>query len=708
MTLSEERLEAILRAAAGARVGVVGDFCLDAYWYVDDAIRERSVETDLPVRAVVDHRYSLGGGANAAANVAALGPKTLHVFAVVGNDPFGREVRRQLEAIGADVSGLIVQDIDWITPVYAKPHAAGVEENRFDFGLANAIAPEAEARLLEAVERALTDLDVLIVNSQLRAGYLTKRVVDRLSELADKHRNKVFLLDARFDAAGAAGMLLKLNDLEAAKFCDERDDSASFVSGAEGLTEADSERHGRAIAARTGRPVCVTRGARGMILVEGDGAFHIPGIEAPREIDTVGAGDTVAAALAVALAARASLDEAGWFANLAASVTIRKLRQTGTASPDEIRTAARDAEYVYQADLADAPERARRAEGSHIEIVTPRDAARIRHAVFDHDGTISILREGWQAVMEPMMVRAILGCAPEEAPDDAERVGTMARDYIDRSTGIQTILQMQALEKMVRDFGRVPESDVLSAAEYKAIYNEALMRNVDARTKRLETGDARPGDFILAGAVEFLTALRERGARLYLASGTDEEDVRREAELLGYADLFNGGIFGSVGDVSKYSKKMVIERIIRENGLSGSELATFGDGPVELRETRKHDGVCVGIASDELHPGLLDLDKRRRLIRAGGACDRARLRRARPPARPLVRVRRNPWNTKDAFPRSTRRRFGLTRSARDATSASSPTLWIARRWPARRSRSRARRSTPSVAPSPRPRKRVAR
>ena len=104
---------------------------------------------------------------------------------------------------------------------------------------------------------------------------------------------------------------------------------------------------------------------------------------------------------------------------------------------------------------------------------------------------------------------------------------------------------------------------------------------------------------------------------LYLASGTDREDVVSEAGALGYSELFNGGIHGAVGDVSKYSKKLVIDRILTENKLQGKDLVTFGDGPVEMRECRKRGGVSVGIATDEVRRFGMNLEKRERLIKAG-------------------------------------------------------------------------------------------
>jgi phosphoglycolate phosphatase-like HAD superfamily hydrolase len=117
--------------------------------------------------------------------------------------------------------------------------------------------------------------------------------------------------------------------------------------------------------------------------------------------------------------------------------------------------------------------------------------------------------------------------------------------------------------------------------------------------------------------VPFLRALQHAGVRLYLASGTDENDVKREAERLGYADVFDGGIYGSIGEVTKDAKKVVIERIMNEVNGAFDQLITFGDGPVEMRETKRHGAVAIGVASDELRRFGMNLDKRRRLIRAG-------------------------------------------------------------------------------------------
>jgi beta-phosphoglucomutase-like phosphatase (HAD superfamily) len=103
---------------------------------------------------------------------------------------------------------------------------------------------------------------------------------------------------------------------------------------------------------------------------------------------------------------------------------------------------------------------------------------------------------------------------------------------------------VQGLVELVREFGLVPEDQILSAAEYKQIFNEELMALVDLRIAKLDRGELSVNDFTLKGIVNFLRALKQAGVLLYLASGTDAEDVKREAERLGYAEVFEGRIYG--------------------------------------------------------------------------------------------------------------------------------------------------------------------
>ena len=143
------------------------------------------------------------------------------------------------------------------------------------------------------------------------------------------------------------------------------------------------------------------------------------------------------------------------------------------------------------------------------------------------------------------------------------------------------------------------------------------MEMVNKRMEKLLSGELGQEDYTMKGAVAFLELLRDKGVTMYLASGTDVDDVRNEAETLGYADLFNGGIYGALRDYTKFSKKMIIEKIIRDNNLNGNELVVFGDGPDEIREGRRAGGLSIGITSDEVQRFGHNPAKRPRLVRAG-------------------------------------------------------------------------------------------
>ena len=142
---------------------------------------------------------------------------------------------------------------------------------------------------------------------------------------------------------------------------------------------------------------------------------------------------------------------------------------------------------------------------------------------------------------------------------------------------------------------------------------------VSARVKLFKQGLLNLNDVTMKGAIQFLGMLKDKGVSIYLASGTDQEDVRNEAAVLGYADYFNGGIFGSVGNVSYDPKRMVIETIIKDlpADIKPEECYVFGDGPVEMREAAKRGFTRIGLVSDEKQRFGINPEKRSRLILGG-------------------------------------------------------------------------------------------
>ncbi|HNY79186.1 MAG: PfkB family carbohydrate kinase [Sedimentisphaerales bacterium] len=611
--MNEQRIREILDRIRNVTVAVYGDFCLDAYWILDPKGSEVSVETGLQAHAVARHYYSLGGASNVVANLAALEPRAIQVIGAVGDDLYGRELRRQLDALGVDTTSLVIQRENYDTVTFAKPYLEDREQPRMDFGFCNRRTSVTDEALLAGIRHALETADALIVNQQVPGSIPNESFIDKANALFAEFDEKVVLLDSRHYGGKFKGIYRKTNDREAAML------NGVEVGLDEGLPLEDVRTYARRLFEQFHRPVFLTRGPRGILSVDRDGLHEVPGIQLLKKLDPVGAGDTVTSALALCLGAGVSCAEAAEFANLAAAVTVQKLFQTGTASGEEILAVGQSPDYIYQPELAEDPRKARYLEGSDIELCEEAiPFGRIKHAVFDADGTVSTLRQGWEQVMAPVMIEAVLGERYRTADVSVyEKVRRRVLEYIDQSTGIQTILQMEALVEMVREFGFVPADKVLDKFGYKDIYNRALMEVVNQRIARFERGQLDVSDFTVKGAVDFLAALRNRGVTLYLASGTDREDVVRESHVLGYAEFFNGGIYGAVGDVTKYSKRMVIDRIMTENHLSGPELAVVGDGPVEMRECRKRGGIAVGIASDEVRRHGLNLEKRTRLIKAG-------------------------------------------------------------------------------------------
>ncbi len=245
-----------------------------------------------------------------------------------------------------------------------------------------------------------------------------------------------------------------------------------------------------------------------------------------------------------------------------------------------------------------------------IEIIHPDIIrGRIRHALFDFDGTLSLIREGWQGVMIPMMVELLLA-TPEH--EDAAGVEAVVQEFVTRLTGKQTIYQMiQLAEEIARRGGR-PEDPLV----YKRMYLDRLWARIQGRVADLKVCRVPADDLMVPGSRPLLEALAARGVRCYLASGTDEPYVLDEAAALGI-DAFFAGIYGAQDDYKRFSKKLLIERIIREHDLSGPEFVAFGDGYVEIEDTKLVGGIAVGVASNEAERAGIDAWKRTRLIQAG-------------------------------------------------------------------------------------------
>ena len=237
--------------------------------------------------------------------------------------------------------------------------------------------------------------------------------------------------------------------------------------------------------------------------------------------------------------------------------------------------------------------------------------SQISHVLFDFDGTISIIREGWPAVMVPMFVE-MLPALPGEG-EEARR--QLCFDDIMRLNGKQTIYQMIQLADRIKERGGTPREPLWYKHEYLRRLDERIRHRLDS----LRSGAKKPDDFLVYGARQLLERLQRRGVALYLASGTDEGFVKQEAEALDVTRYFGRHIYGALDDYKQFSKKMIIERILRENQVPGAQLLSFGDGYVEIQNTKEVGGLAVAVASDEANNGSGRVDewKRQRLLGVG-------------------------------------------------------------------------------------------
>jgi phosphoglycolate phosphatase-like HAD superfamily hydrolase len=248
--------------------------------------------------------------------------------------------------------------------------------------------------------------------------------------------------------------------------------------------------------------------------------------------------------------------------------------------------------------------------GAAVESRNPdANALRARVALFDFDGTVSLIRAGWETVMVPMMVEALLELNSGETEDELRGV---VEDFVGRLTGRQTMYQMIEFTEQMKKRGGRP----LEPLAYKHIYSDRLMEKIKDRREGLRAGRIAPDEMIVPGGRRLIESLKARGLTLFLASGTDHQFMRDEAVLLDVERYFDG-VYGALDDYKSFSKKILIEKLIRESEFAGEEFLGFGDGFVEIQNVKEVGGVAVGVASDEPDCVRVNPVKRQRLIEVG-------------------------------------------------------------------------------------------
>ncbi|MFA5327905.1 MAG: PfkB family carbohydrate kinase, partial [Prolixibacteraceae bacterium] len=180
--MKRDQLQQILNDISSVKIAVLGDFCLDAYWFIDESKSELSIETGLMTRAIRQQKYSLGGAGNVTSNLAAIGVKDIRAFGIIGPDPFGSEMVNIMKKTGIDTTNILIQHENWSTHVYTKPYIADQEQNRIDFGNFNQLSNETADHLIERLSNEAGKVDVVIINQQVLSGihteYFRKRLVE--------------------------------------------------------------------------------------------------------------------------------------------------------------------------------------------------------------------------------------------------------------------------------------------------------------------------------------------------------------------------------------------------------------------------------------------------------------------------------------------------------------------------------------------------
>jgi phosphoglycolate phosphatase-like HAD superfamily hydrolase len=245
-----------------------------------------------------------------------------------------------------------------------------------------------------------------------------------------------------------------------------------------------------------------------------------------------------------------------------------------------------------------------------VEIISRgANAGNTRVALFDFDGTLSLIRAGWVDVMAPMMVELLLETKSGESEAELRAV---VDEFIGRLTGKQTIYQMIELAENIEKRGGKP----LEPLVYKHMYLDRLMTKIRHRIEELRSGHCSPDKYLVPGSRALLEALTERGYKMYLASGTDDVYTQDESKLLDVHKYF-AAVHGALDDYKSFSKAILIQKIISSAEFAGHEFLGFGDGYVEIENVKQVGGVAVGVATAEPECLVVDEWKRERLIGVG-------------------------------------------------------------------------------------------
>lgn len=316
--LTSGTIEQILATLPNARVGLIGDLFLDRYLDIDPGLDEPSVETGLTAYQVVGVRSFPGALGTVMNNLSALGVGRIVPLTVIGDDGEGYELRQALARVRGVDPSLVIVSGERRTPTYTKPMVAGRELNRLDIKNRTPTPSHLEDAILARLPEFIAGVDALIVLDQVseeNCGVVTTRVREAVCAAAKDRRGSLFVL------------------------ADSRDRIGEFRHVAIKPNEAECHSRPVELGIGVGGTVFCTLGDQGMRVVPWPGgrAIDVPAYSVPGPVDVCGAGDSCSAGIVAAVLAGSSASVAAAFANLVASITVRQLGTTGTATPAQVR-----------------------------------------------------------------------------------------------------------------------------------------------------------------------------------------------------------------------------------------------------------------------------------------------------------------------------------------------------------------------------------
>jgi D-glycero-beta-D-manno-heptose-7-phosphate kinase len=309
--IEQERVKELFRDTEGRKIAVIGDIMLDQYYW--GSVSRISPEAPVPVVEVHSESIRLGGAANVANNITALGAQP-YLIGVVGSDMNGEKLSSLVTESGLSPEGIIVDD-KRATTIKSRVIAHGQHVVRFDRETTLEIDDSVGSLVLGKLRAAINDIDAIILQDYNK-GIFSKSVIGTITRLAHEH-STLITVDPKFkhffEYKNVAVFKPNRRELEQA-------------FGIKLQTNEDFRRCGKQVLERiNAQNVLITRGEQGMTLIEKTGAVHHVPTRTRSIADVSGAGDTVIATLTAMLAAGADIGEASSIANFAGGVVCEEI-----------------------------------------------------------------------------------------------------------------------------------------------------------------------------------------------------------------------------------------------------------------------------------------------------------------------------------------------------------------------------------------------